>query len=685
MSLPASSCWAAAYSALSAGGPTVTPTRRWPLAVAGIAVALGTLFALLWYGGGAGSQPLPGLPDPGRLTAWALPVARLGTQVGAVATIGLLLAATVLAPRSGGGLSPVGYRRLRAARWTALGWCLSSVALLALTLSDLLGQPVGRAVSVPSLVTFVTSVDLGRALALSAALTAVGCVVSAVSLHPRGAASALAAALAAVVPPVFTGHAASADNHQLAVSGLLLHVVPVTLWAGGLLALVVTGESRDRAVRRFSVVAAWCLAAVTASGLVSALVRLPSPGDITSTRYGQIVLLKAVLLLAVVAAGWWHRRASLPRLRDGDRRVFARVAAAEILAFAAALGAAVALSRSPAPTRGSSDDLATSMLGFPMPPQLSAGTVATQWLLDPLILGAVAVTAGLYLAGVVRLRRRGDRWPPGRTAAFLIGCAVIAGATSSGLARYAAVLFSVHMVGHLLLAMVAPILLVLGGPITLALRALPASDDPDWPGPREWLLATVHSGPARFLTQPLVALALYVVSMYAFYFTDLFTLALRSHAAHLAMVGHFVLAGYLFFWGVVGIDPAPRPRPAPPARMALILLSMLLHAFLGLAIMQSAGLLAGDWFTALPRAWGPTPAADQYTAGGIAWSFGEIPTVLVLGAVFLQWIRADQREQRRLDRAADRAAAGGADDTHDAYNAWLARIAEHDPTAGPPR
>ena len=603
-----------------------------------------------------------------------------------MATIGLLLAAVVLSPRADGGrLTPIGYRRLRAARWTALGWSLCAVAQLVLTLSDLLGRPVGRAVSARSLVTFATSVDLGRALAMSTGLAALVFLVSAVSLRPRGATVALAAALAAVVPPIFTGHAASADNHQLAVSGLLLHVVPVTLWAGGLLALVVTGEARDRAVRRFSVIAAWCLAAVTASGLLSALVRLPSPVDLLGTRYGQIVLVKAALLLAAAAAGWWHRRASLPALKAGDRRVFVRVAAVEILVFAAAIGAAVALSRTAAPAGDDSDDLATSLLGFPMPPPLSIGTIVTAWLPDPLVFGAVTVSACLYIAGVVRLRRRGDRWPAGRTVAFLAGCAVIAVATASGLARYAPVLFSAHMVEHLLLAMVAPVLLVLGGPVTLALRALPATADAAWPGPREWLLGTVHCGPARFLTQPLVALSVYVASMYAFYFTDLFELTLRSHAAHLAMIGHFLLAGYLFFWVVVGVDPAPRPRPAPPARMVLIVVSMALHAFLGLAIMQSAALLAGGWFTALPRPWGPSPATDQYTAGGIAWSFGELPTVLVLGAVFVQWIRADQREQRRIDRAADRAAAEGVEDAHDAYNAWLARVAENDRATGPPR
>jgi len=183
----------------------------------------------------------------------------------------------------------------------------------------------------------------------------------------------------------------------------------------------------------------------------------------------------------------------------------------------------------------------------------------------------------------------------------------------------------------------------------------------------------------RVLSHPVVALVQYVAAMYLMYFTGLYEFALRSHAAHLAMMLHFLGAGYLFFWVVIGVDPTPRPRPAPPLRLVLVLLAMVLHAFLGVAIMQATTLLAADWFTALPRDWGPTPLADQRTAGGIAWSFGEIPTLFVVGALMVQWIRADEREQRRLDRAADRAAAEGREEESlAAYNAMLARLAERD-------
>lgn len=136
-------------------------------------------------------------------------------------------------------------------------------------------------------------------------------------------------------------------------------------------------------------------------------------------------------------------------------------------------------------------------------------------------------------------------------------------ATSSGIGRYAPVMFSVHMGQHMVLNMLVPILLVLGGPVTLLLRAVPPAGTGAPPGPREWVLAAIHSPVARVLTEPLVALALFVGSFYVLYFSGLFDLALEAHWAHLAMNLHFMLVGALFFWPIVGIDPSPgRSRPS---------------------------------------------------------------------------------------------------------------------------
>ncbi|HEV2089040.1 MAG TPA: cytochrome c oxidase assembly protein, partial [Cryptosporangiaceae bacterium] len=217
-------------------------------------------------------------------------------------------------------------------------------------------------------------------------------------------------------------------------------------------------------------------------------------------------------------------------------------------------------------------------------------------------------------------------------------------------------LFSVHMVQHMAMTMLAPVLLALGGPATLALRALRRATEPGMRGPREWLVLALHSRAARALTHPLVALAVYVVSLYGMYFTGLYELALRSHAAHLAMFAHFLAAGYLFFWVLIGVDPAPRRVPYP-LRVVLLFASMVFHAFFGVAIMQSTAPIAPEWYAELNRPWGPSALDDQHTGGGIAWAFGEVPSLLVAAVLLLSWARSDEREGRRLDRAADRAEA----------------------------
>jgi putative copper resistance protein D len=268
------------------------------------------------------------------------------------------------------------------------------------------------------------------------------------------------------------------------------------------------------------------------------------------------------------------------------------------------------------------------------------------------------------------LRRRGDAWPVERTLCWLAGVALLGAVTLLGFGKYAYILFSVHMAQHMVLAMVIPVLLVLGAPATLALRALHPSPDPAVRGPREWLLLALHSRLTRVFTHPVVALVLVVSSLYALYFSRLFEVLMRTHLGHLAMLTHFVVTGYLFFWVVIGVDPGRRPLPHP----VLVLVhfaSMSFHAFFGVALMMTSSLLAAGWFGALHPAWRTSLASDQRVAAGIAWAFGEIPAAAVMVVLVLQWIRADEREQRRFDRAADRAEVDGTEDELARYNAFL--------------
>ncbi|WP_432993787.1 cytochrome c oxidase assembly protein [Dactylosporangium sp. CA-233914] len=660
--------------------------RRLLLVAGGPLLLVVTLVVALRWGGGVLGRAIVGLPDPGPVTAWGLPLVRAAADVCGVVTVGLAVTAAFLLPgtgetgRNGAGqlLGPAGYRMLRRAGWWAAGWALSALALLPLTLSDLLGRPLSQ-VTFAGVRSLAWSVAQGQSALAQAVLGLVVAVASRLVLTRTGAAVAALLACAALVPPALTGHSAGAGDHQLAVTSLAVHIVAAALWVGGLAALLTLRGDRALAVaaRGYSRLAAGCWAAVALSGVANAAVRLGAVGELWQSRYGLLVLGKAAALLAAGAIGLRHRRRTLPALDKGRPGAFRRLAAGELVLFAATLGLAVALSRTPTPVPSNpvETDPVTDLLGFTAPAPLSAARVLWPPLLDGFFLAVVALGMAGYLIGVWRLHRAGHRWPPARTASWLGGLMLLAAFTVAGFARYAYVLFSAHMAQHLVLAMLVPILLVGGAPVTLALRTLRPPGDPRVRGARDWLLLIVHSRALRVLSHPVVALAIYVVSLYGLYFSDLLGVLMRYHLGHLAMLVHFVLSGYLFFWVLIGVDPGRR-AVAPPILVLVHFASMAFHAFLGIALMQSRSLIAPDWYTSVHPDWAGGLLADQHVGAGLAWGFGEIPAVAILLLLVVRWIRADEREQRRLDRAADRAEATGEEDELARYNAFLRRAAE---------
>jgi cytochrome c oxidase assembly factor CtaG len=278
------------------------------------------------------------------------------------------------------------------------------------------------------------------------------------------------------------------------------------------------------------------------------------------------------------------------------------------------------------------------------------------------------LAVGLYVAGVRRLRARGDAWPLLRVVMWVLGWALFVWATCGAPGIWGRVLFSAHMVMHMAVAMVVPLLLVPAAPLTLALRALPARPDRTW-GPREVILQVVHSRVMGVLSNPVVAAALFFFSLAAFYYTGLFEIALTTHTGHLLMMAHFLLTGYLFVWVMVGIDPGPR-RWSPLMLLVILFATVSFHAFFGVALTGSSTLLAPDFFQALGLPWAPAPLADQRTAGEIAWGVGEGPTLVLAVVVAVQWFRSETRDAVRQDRQADR--DGDAELT--AYNEHLARL-----------
>ncbi|MDH6141937.1 putative membrane protein [Kitasatospora sp. GP30] len=294
----------------------------------------------------------------------------------------------------------------------------------------------------------------------------------------------------------------------------------------------------------------------------------------------------------------------------------------------------------------------------------SALTWSPDW---PFLVGCL-VALGLYGAGVVRLVRRGDRWPVGRTVAWLLGVLTVVAVTCSGLNDYGMVLFSAHMMQHMVLSMLSPILLLLGAPITLALRALRPAGRGRPRGPRELLVALLHSRYVRVISHPAFTIPLFIASLYGLYFTPLFDTLMQSRIGHLAMMVHFLAVGLLFFWPIMGVDPGPH-RPGHVMRILELFMGMPFHAFFGVAVMMATSQLVTT-FNMASAPPGTDLMADQKMAGGFTWAFGEIPTAVVLVALVFQWAKSEQRQATRIDRAADR----DGDAELAAYNAYLASL-----------
>ncbi|MBF8190869.1 bifunctional copper resistance protein CopD/cytochrome c oxidase assembly protein [Nonomuraea sp. K274] len=650
-------------------------SRAARVALAGAAAAVVALVIGMVAGGRAFPRIIPGLPDSGAVVRWGLPLSKLLMDGAGLVTVGVLLMAALLLPNDKGVLGGTALHYVKAASWAALTW--AGAAFLAIVFGA--AESVGR--TVPQILDGVILTSYATQTTQGVALTLVVLFGVAIALFSRGAITAGAAAgllvfaMVTLLPAPLTGHISSSPNHDLATSSVALHLLALALWVGGLAVLVVhalRGQPQlETAAGRFSRMALWCYAGVGLSGVFSLVARLGAVSDLWTSEYGLLAVAKIVAFVLLGYAGYWHRQRTLADLGAGRPRAFTRLAGGEMLLMAATVGLAVALSRTPPPEFSVPADRAFELLGFPLPAEITLANVFSLWWLDLFFAVVAGTLALLYGAGVLRLVRRGDRWPIGRTLSWFGGLALLVFATQSGLARYAKVMFDVHMIEHMTLSMVVPIFLVLGAPVTLALRALkPAARRGDR-GPREWITTILHSRFTKVFTHPLVATAIFVASTYALYFTPLFQSAMQEHLGHIWMTLHFLISGSLFFWVIIGVDPGPSRLPYV-GRLLMLFVTMPFHAFFGIALMMMGTVIASDWYEQLGRTWGDTLIQTQRDGGAIAWGFGEIPTLIVLLAIAVQWYRDDDKQARRADRRADR--TGGGDPELDSYNDYLARL-----------
>ncbi len=671
-------------------------SRPWQLA--GLAALLLGLAAALIFSGAAAAREVS---DPGAVVRWGLPISKAVHNIALATVVGGLIFAVGILPRStsrrtrdgDGPEHPAFSRALTVAAVAGAAWTLSAIAVLVLTYSDVAGQAIsGDAEFTQALVYFMTDIETGRAWL---AVTIIAAVVTTALFGVRslgGLALTLVLALAGLVPTALIGHSSSSSDHEGAINSLGLHLVGVSAWVGGIILLALlsgiltaskpgaAGDITEPTLRRFSSLAGFAFVLVFASGVINASIRITDWADLFGSAYGQLILAKTAATVVLGGIGFMHRQWVIPQLgRKGaalsSRRVLWQLVVVELLVMTATSGVAVALGRSapPQPTTFAPDASPAFILtGYELPPELTPERWLTEWRLDWLWIAVAVFGLVAYFLGVAKVRRRGDKWQWFRSVNWVIGLLVLTYITSGPPSVYGRVLFSAHMVDHMALTMVAPIFLVLGAPVTLALRALPARGDGSR-GLREWLLVFVHSRFSQLVTHPIFAAANFAGSIVLFYYSDAFGFAMREHVGHELMNLHFALTGYIFVLSMIGTDPLPRRAPYP-MRLVLLLATMGFHAFFGVAIMGGTNLLAADYFGNLGRAWGPSALLDQQMGGAVAWGIGEVPTLLVAIGVAIMWSRSDERETRRTDRAADR--NNDADLT--AYNDMFAKLAERD-------
>ena len=626
--------------------------------------------AALQFGGGAAPELIA---DPGPAVRYGLPIAKLMVNLGAAGTLGAL-AVAAFAMRSAAKEYAIA---MDVAAASAAVWTVASAVTGFLSFLSVYQQPISLDATFGDLIgTFLQQTEIGQAW-LATTLAAAALTVLSFAVRNQGVVLAMAVATTlALIPMALQGHSGDEASHDSAISAIWVHIVFAALWLGGLLVIAIVSFAVDKKrlgdlVARYSSIALVSFVAVAVSGYVSAQIRVGTIENLLSP-YGILVLVKVAALGALGLFGVVYRRYFIARLSgdEGRRRWFWWLVVAEVGFMGLASGVAAALARTATPqplvpaSELSDPTPAELLTGAPLPPPVTVERLFTMWSIDIVWLLACAFLAFFYVAAVIRLRRRGDTWPWYRTVLWLLGLALLFWVTNGGVNVYQKYLFSQHMLAHMILGMMVPVLLVPAAPITLALRAIQKRTDGSRGG-REWLLLIVHSRYFGLLSRPVVAAVIFVGSLWAFYYTGIFGWATVDHVGHEWMIIHFLGAGYLFVSSLIGIDPSPHQAPYP-IRLIVLLATMASHAFFGLAILSGTGLLLADWYGAM--GWGISALDDQQTGGGIAWSVGEIPTVTLAIIVAFLWSRSDDREGRRLDRKADR--DGDAD--LEAYNAMLA-------------
>ncbi|SJM64267.1 Copper resistance protein D [Agrococcus casei LMG 22410] len=609
-------------------------------------------------------RSFPGL-DVGVLTA----VGQATADAAAMVTVGALL--TLLFFRDARGRNADLLRsplELKVLQVSSGVWASAAAAMVFLTMLDSNGQPFARLGTSSSLSFLYEASSFPKAWTVTLLAALVVFFFSMFVEQWTGLLIPLWAACFGVLAPVVVGQILVGPEHDFGSdAGVYQSLLTSAVFGVILLAAIRVASGRlisPEILPRLFLFLVFALPVVVGADVLLAWFKLTGTGLFDSVTGWQIfarwVCLALICGVTVYAWSIWrHRRINEKRL--------SRLLGGLAVAIAGWVGITAAMTRFPPPHYFVPTSISQVFLGFEVTEAPTPLVLFTHWRPNILFLLLSVAAVTVYLVAVNTLRRRGDAWPAGRTVAWIGGWIVVAFVTSSGFGKYSAPDFGIHMIVHMSLNMLAPILLVMGGIVTLLLRS--TRSNPKRPaGIHDWVTWALHWRVLRFIYNPLIVFALFVGSYYGLYFSGIFGEYMRFHWAHQLMNVHFLIAGYLFYGLVIGVDRPPRPLPHI-GKLGFVLAAMPFHAFFGVILMSGGDIIAENFYRYLALPWADLKAS-QYLGGGVAWAGGEIPLLLVIIALGVQWSRQDAKDARRKDRHLD----AGLDDEFDDYNRMLEKL-----------
>lgn len=607
---------------------------------ASVVIVAAGLVALVWaYVHGGGAEPGP-LDKSGPLVLWGLPVAKLCFNAAAACTIGALALGAYAVPFG----EPAFARIVRFARGAAVLWGVSAAALCVLGFHAVANTPPFSEGSGALLVSFLAAPGPGRTAAATVLIAAV-VVVLCFSVRSRIETFATAlVAVAGLVPPVLSSHAAGGVDHADSTVSVALHVAAAAVWVGGLVTLffqrrTLADVGLGTVVSRYSTLALASFTVLAVSGLLSAWAAIGSLGQLAAP-YGSIILAKTAAFVVLGVFGAVQRRAVIGRLqRDPDRvtRPFAVLVVLELVVMAAASGLATALGRTSPPTGAASAASASPVLPGP-----GLREAVSRWELDPLWTLLCGFAVVLYLAGVWRLRRNGERWPVRRTGFWLVGIAALFTVTNGGLHVYQAELLSVHVLTQMLLTALIPLLLVPAAPLTLAeLTIRPEADG--IPSVGGFLRSTVRQLLNAAAANPVIPALVLAATLVAFYYSPLLEYSARTQPGYALMTLAALSSGCLFTAAL--IRPLERSRPKDAAARFWVLAgTAALYVVYGQALQAQATVLGQPWETAAGNPWPASWAATPETGGQFMLILAAV-SLAALAIVVLYRSREEHRSE----------------------------------------